>query len=99
MATTTTNVTDEPAPRTTSVDSGPLPLGWHDAPAAATHVQLIAVAPVGSGSLTGTAKTFDGPSFVTTTVYVVDSPAIAVDVKSSFEVLRSAVTTISVVSV
>src|SRR4029078_4308837 len=44
-------------------------------------------------------KTFDGPSFVTTTVYVVDCPATAVDEKSFFVVLRSALRTIWVVSV
>jgi len=99
MATTTVKVTDDWASRTTSVDNGPLPLESQVARADATHVQFIDVAPIGSESVTGTAKTFDGPWFVTTTVYVVDWPATAVDEKSSFVVLRSALRTIWVVSV
>ena len=74
----------------------PLPDGLaQPAPAEAAHVHDVNVTPAGATSATDAPITFDGPLFVTTTVYVVVVPGVAVGEPSVLVIVRSATPTIA----
>ena len=77
----------------------PEPLGEHTEPAVAVQVHVAPVRTAGSESVTLTPATFDGPWFVTTTVYCTVWPGVADAAPSVLRTSMSARRTMAVLSV